>query len=239
MATIKAAGIKHLSGYPSPVLRSIINYVQETKINKPLAEGKESVPVLRHPRDTWNILLTPKNLSNLIGIAIEMHRKWGKRAGVSFEDIKAYCLEGLIAGATLFNEDLDIQLASFARNEVMGRIQQAIRHECLPERTQPMSIEDICPRSQKTLKDMLPANGSDPEHILLAAAREKTIERLQTLISDLDAMDQDIIRSHFGFDDSGGKKTSRDEIGSRYGVSRETIRTREKEILDKLRKQLL
>ena len=224
------AGLTMLNGYPSGVHRSIIDHVQ----------GKiaRQARVVRHPSETWGIIQAQRE-DLFRGITSEMYRSYGRQAGLSVKEVASDCLEGMIIGATMYDESSGVPLVYFARNEIIGRVQQAIKHEIMPERAKMESLDGGSPRDGRTLSDILPDHSLNPEIKLVESARRELFEKLEPAISGLSKMDRDIIRSHFGMDDPEGRSETNDQIGKRYGVSRETIRTRLKEILKNLRELLI
>jgi hypothetical protein len=118
-----------------------------------------------------------------------MRRDYGRQAGLSFKEVASDCLEGMIIGATMYDEGSSVPLVYFARNEIIGRVQQAIKHEHLPERVAMKSLDQRNPRDGRTLSDILPDHSLNPETKLSEAAQKELLEKLETAIVRLSEMD--------------------------------------------------
>ncbi|QPK78332.1 sigma-70 family RNA polymerase sigma factor [Corynebacterium lizhenjunii] len=74
------------------------------------------------------------------------------------------------------------------------------------------------------------AEATDAETAVVAAMRHSDI---QDVIGTLEGREQDVIRMRYGLDD--GVPRTLDQIGRRYGLSRERVRQIEREVMAKLR----
>lgn len=74
------------------------------------------------------------------------------------------------------------------------------------------------------------AGAADAEEAVVAAFRHYDIEKI---IAGLEPREQDVIRMRFGMDD--GIAHTLDQIGKRYGLSRERVRQIEREVMAKFR----
>lgn len=66
-------------------------------------------------------------------------------------------------------------------------------------------------------------------------SQENLFEDIQKMLNQLSAKERDVLIMRFGLNDDGNRKTL-EEIGSRYGVSRERIRQIENRAISKLKK---
>ncbi len=102
--------------------------------------------------------------------------------------------------------------------------------------------------SQSTISIETPANQKDDTskiadfivdetHITpdTKVTQENLLEDVQKMLSQLNPKEKDVLIMRYGLDNNGQKKTL-DEIGSRYGVSRERIRQIETRAIAKLKK---
>lgn len=88
----------------------------------------------------------------------------------------------------------------------------------------PLGVDD-----ERTLEEMLASNSDDPEQ---EAAAVDLSEQLEVALSQLPAREADILRLRFGTSDS--QPLTLEEVGRRYGVSRERIRQLEARALKQL-----
>ncbi len=65
--------------------------------------------------------------------------------------------------------------------------------------------------------------------------QENLLDDVHKMLNQLNQKEKDVLIMRFGLDDNGQKKTL-DEIGTRYGVSRERIRQIETRAISKLKK---
>ena len=66
-------------------------------------------------------------------------------------------------------------------------------------------------------------------------SQENLFEDIQKMLNQLSPKERDVLIMRFGLNDDGNRKTL-EEIGSRYGVSRERIRQIENRAISKLKK---
>lgn len=86
---------------------------------------------------------------------------------------------------------------------------------------------------QTELGDMVPDDGPGPEEIAIAGSRRDLILEL---IHTLPPREQKIILMRFGFDDGVDKTLN--EVGQKFGVTRERIRQIEAKALTRLKDKL-
>jgi RNA polymerase sigma-32 factor len=97
---------------------------------------------------------------------------------------------------------------------------------------QPISSDDD---GSRTRLDYLPSEGDRPDHAVAQGEFSKLLrEKLETFASGLQGREQTIFRDRWLTDEP----LTLQEIGDRYGVSRERARQLEKRLLGKLRKYL-
>ena len=66
-------------------------------------------------------------------------------------------------------------------------------------------------------------------------SQENLFEDIQKMLNQLSPKERDVLIMRYGLNDDGNRKTL-EEIGSRYGVSRERIRQIENRAISKLKK---
>ena len=112
----------------------------------------------------------------------------------------------------------------------------------------PSKLSSLMKSTQSTISIETPANQTDASSKIadfiiddshLTPDTKVTQENLLTdvhrMLNQLNQKEKDVLIMRYGLDDNGRKKTL-DEIGSRYGVSRERIRQIETRAISKLKK---
>lgn len=106
--------------------------------------------------------------------------------------------------------------------------------ELLEDSQSTVSLEKPTGEEEKnTLADFLEdENSIDPQEYLNDESVRKEVDEL---LKELGAQNEQIIRMRFGLDGTGERKTL-EEIGDIYGITKERIRQRERDALNKLQK---
>ena len=106
----------------------------------------------------------------------------------------------------------------------------AARLETMTQNFQCLSLDSpMGEDDDRTLEELLASDSSDPER---DAAAVDLSEQLESALSQLPAREADILRLRFGTSDS--QSLTLEEVGRRYGVSRERIRQLEARALKQL-----
>lgn len=118
-------------------------------------------------------------------------------------------------------ERLDIPISKL--RSVMKQAQSTISLET------PLNKKEDTTRIGDFLVD---TSSSAPDNKVI---QENLVSEIRKILSQLSVKERDVLIMRFGLDDDGNKKTL-EEIGSRYGVSRERIRQIENRAISKLKR---
>lgn len=142
-----------------------------------------------------------------MALAVHWASKYRNR-GVDIEDLVQVAYVGLIKAADGFDEDNGTKFSTYASYVIVRHIWSHINKE----------------NKVKSIKIVEGDSAVDPEEY---------DNILGSLLNKLSAKELDIISRRYGI--LGNKHESLEEIGSRYGVTRERIRQVEKVAMDKMR----
>ncbi|MGL4761480.1 MAG: RNA polymerase sporulation sigma factor SigE [Sarcina sp.] len=204
----------------SDVLPPPLTKVEEEKLMKELAEGKESI----------RTILIERNLRLVVYIA----RKF-ENTGVGVEDLISVGTIGLIKAVNTFNPEKNIKLATYAsrciENEILMYLRKNSKVKAEISFYEPLNID--WDGNELLLSDIL---GTENDIVYNLIEDEVDRQLLVVAMENLTEREKEIIILRFGL--YGKKEKTQKEVADMLGISQSYISRLEKKIIKRLKKEI-
>lgn len=216
-------------------------YYHELKKYKPL-EREEEKTLLKQYKENNDLVARQKLITSNIRYAFSLvNKNKYKNRGVPISDLLNEASCGLIESIDKFDINRDVKVITYARWNMEYKIQEAIKqHEKMPESDLPEENDE-----QFSSTAMLSDEYNDSDYYNEAfiseddeIERANAIASLDSIIKVLNEKETDLIKMYFGIAPYEEEYTY-EEIGKKYGLTKERIRQLLDKIMRKLRVQAL
>ncbi len=158
--------------------------------------------------------------------------------GVGVEDLISIGTIGLIKAINTFNPDKKIKLATYAsrciENEILMYLRRNSKTRMEVSIDEPLNVD--WDGNELLLSDIL---GTDEDVISKDIESEVEKKLLGNAIGQLSARERQIVELRFGLQTPGGKELTQKEVADMLGISQSYISRLEKEIMKRLKKEIV
>lgn len=214
-------------------------YYNDLKRYKPLKREEER-ELLKLYKENDDLVARQKLITHNLRYAFSLVNKYKDR-GVSISDLVEEANCGLIESIDEFNTDYDVKVITYARWKMEYKMQRAIEEknkiqtDDLPEDYE-TQISDEALLTNEYSNDTYANNAFADEEINYS--KQSANDDVAAIITILDEKERDFIQMYYGIKPYE-KEYTYQEIGDKYGITKERVRQIIDKIMRKLRVQAL